>query len=121
MGWGYWPKARRGEIFPNWYESTTRKEKEREEERESSIHRSNSSYEYDVSFGDGSIPFGIKAWTDSTAIPFLTFELIWPLIGGKIISAIVVSSEIRSTKSRGFLFRPKRDGNGGGRLLAGTR
>lgn len=107
MGWGYWLEARRGEIFPNRYESTTRKQKEREKERKNSIHRSNSSY--DVSFGDGSIPSGIKAWTDSTAIPFLTFELIWPLIGGKIISAIVVSSEIRSTESRGFLFRNVRE------------
>lgn len=83
MGWGYWLEARRGEIFPNRYESTTRKQKEGERERENSIHSSNSSYECDVSFGDGSIPSGIKAWTDSTAIPFLTFELIWPLIGGK--------------------------------------
>lgn len=72
MGWGYWLEARRGEIFPNRYESTTRKQRE----RENSIHGSNSSYEYDVSFGDGSIPSGIKAWTDSAAIPFLTFELI---------------------------------------------
>lgn len=119
MGWGYWLEARRGEIFPNRYESTTRKQKERERER-----GLDSWLEFVVRIRRF-VWRRINSLRDKGVDRFCCNSVSYlraNLIGGKnyFRYCCIIDRYDRQSR-RDFCFVRNVTGESGGRLLAGTR